>query len=139
MLKYFSVKIVSVVSTLAAASVFGAANIHAAPSDLDGSFGEGGIVIADIGGSRSTDTASALIIQQDGKLVIAGTGYIAEEGRGRFALVRHNADGELDNSFGTASIVITSVEGHGYGAAYALAVQPDDKFVVAGFAHTSGL
>lgn len=97
MLKYFSVKIVAVVSTLAAASVFGAVNIHAAPSDLDGSFGAGGIVIADIGGSRSTDTASALIIQQDGKLVTAGTGYIAEEGRCTSNL---NPRGRVFDSFG---------------------------------------
>src|SRR5262249_56229217 len=63
-----------------------------ADGTLDPSFGEGtGRVIGLSGG------ANALVQQSDGKLVAAG---VSSGGGGRFTLVRYNADGSPDPSFG---------------------------------------
>jgi uncharacterized delta-60 repeat protein len=86
---------------------------------LDASFGEDGRVTTDIGGG-----ASAVALQADGKIVVAGGG---------FDLVRYNADGTLDSTFGDGGKVTTefgaSWESEG---AYALAIQADGKIVAAG-------
>src|SRR3989442_4775701 len=71
---------------------------RANPGDLDPSFGTGGQVITPI--LSSYDGASALVLQPDGKLVAAGHAYNASNAT-TFALVRYNADGSLDGTFGT--------------------------------------
>ena len=97
----------------------------AAPGDLDPSFGTGGIVITSFGGA---DVASAVVIQPDGKLVVAGRTNIA--GNTVFALARYNANGGLDPTFGTGGLVTTD-----FGStdqAFAVALQGDGKIVTAG-------
>ncbi len=94
---------------------------------LDTSFGSGGIVITDIGGvswKGNYEPAYALAIQSDGKIVIAGS-----SNRG-FYTARYNTDGSLDTSFGGTGIIITDEST--YSIAYALAIQPDGKIVIAG-------
>ncbi len=46
---------------------------QAAPGDLDPSFGNGGKVVTHIGNSE--ESASAVVIQSDGKIVVDGTSY----------------------------------------------------------------
>ena len=97
----------------------------AAPGDLDPSFGTGGTVITSFGGS---DVASAVVIQPDGKLVVAGRTNIA--GNTVFALARYNPNGGLDPTFGTGGLVTTD-----FGStdqALAVALQADGKIVTAG-------
>jgi uncharacterized delta-60 repeat protein len=97
----------------------------AAPGDLDPSFGSGGTVITSFGG---TDVASAVVIQPDGKLVVAGRTNIA--GNTVFALARYNPNGSLDPAFGTGGLVTTD-----FGStdqALAVALQADGKIVTAG-------
>jgi uncharacterized delta-60 repeat protein len=94
---------------------------------LDGSFGRGGKVRTLLG---SNAVAYALAIQQDGKLVAAGVAY-SSGNRSNFALVRYNANGTLDRSFGRGGKVMTSMGGVGWGAS-ALAIQQDGKLVAAG-------
>jgi len=92
---------------------------------LDPSFGTNGVVTTDLGGS---DEARALAVQRDGKIVAAGMTGVG--GRTDFALARYNADGSLDGTFGDGGMVTT-----GFGAvdiARAIALQTDDKIVVAG-------
>jgi uncharacterized delta-60 repeat protein len=60
---------------------------------LDPTFGSGGVVTTSL--SRGIDTAYAVLIQPNGKLVEAGIA------NGPMALVRYNADGSLDSSFGS--------------------------------------
>ena len=91
---------------------------------LDRSFGRGGTVITPIG---SNADARALAIQQDGKLVAAGHSTSGRGFKAGFALVRYNANGTLDRSFGRGGRVTTPT-----GVAYALAIQQDGKLVVAG-------
>jgi uncharacterized delta-60 repeat protein len=97
----------------------------AVPGELDASFGSGGTVITSFGGA---DVASAVAIQPDGKLVVAGRTNIA--GNTIFALARYNANGGLDPAFGTAGLVTTD-----FGStdqAFAVALQGDGKIVTAG-------
>src|SRR5439155_1004806 len=101
----------------------------ASPGDLDPSFGTGGQVITPI--SSGYDAANALVVQPDGKLVAAGHAYNA--GNIVFALVRYNADGSLDTTFGTGGKVTTSIGGVD-DEAFALVLQPDGKLVAAGYA-----
>jgi uncharacterized delta-60 repeat protein len=91
---------------------------------LDNSFGNGGIVITSI--SQFHDWANAVTIQPDGKIVVAGQADIT--GTQRFAIVRYDSDGSLDNSFDGDGIVITP----GLFAAHMVTLQSDGKIVAAG-------
>jgi uncharacterized delta-60 repeat protein len=105
---------------------------------LDGSFGTGGKVTTDFGGTD--DIATALAVQGDGRLVAAGFVDIRPGVDSDFALARYKPDGTLDRSFGTAGRVTTDFAG-GLDQAFALAVQADGKLVAAGRAQitTTGL
>jgi uncharacterized delta-60 repeat protein len=105
---------------LVAAALPGAA--VAAPGALDPSFGTGGLVTTEFGGS---DSASAVAVEPDGRIVAAGT-----DGAGDFALARYNANGSLDTSFGSGGKVTTDFGGSD--AASAVAIQPDGRIVAAG-------
>lgn len=98
---------------------------------LDATFGSGGKVTTVFGGVE--DTASAVAIQADGKIVVAGTTDFDGNLHYRFALARYNTDGTLDSSFGSGGRVTTSLFGT-YNSGHAVAIQPDGKIVVAGFA-----
>ena len=94
----------------------------ALPGDLDTTFGDGGRVITDFGGTQSAIDSA---LQPDGKIVAVGTFS------GQFDVARYNPDGSLDSSFSGDGLVRT-----GFGAdegAQGVAIQPDGKIVVAGF------
>jgi uncharacterized delta-60 repeat protein len=96
---------------------------------LDASFGVGGKVTTDFG--ESSDLANALVLQPDGKLVVAGVaGGTGVSGFFDFALARYRPDGSLDASFGMGGKVTTDLGGGD--EAFALVLQPDGKLVVAG-------
>ena len=96
---------------------------------LDNSFGNGGKVLTPVGGNN--DFANALAMQPDGKLLAAGSS-VNGGNYDDFALVRYNADGSLDSSFGSGGKVVTSISVANYDFANALAIQPDGKLVAAG-------
>ena len=81
---------------------------------LDTSFGGDGVVVTDLGGRLggsepvdAADVAAAVSLAPGGKLVVAGwTGYV---GGADVAVVRYNADGSLDESFGQGGVVKTNV------------------------------
>jgi uncharacterized delta-60 repeat protein len=104
---------------------------------LDASFGSGGKVTTDFVGT-SDDLAAGVVVQPDGKTVVAGT---ADDFTGPtgpdFALVRYNADGSLDTSFGTGGKVFTDFGGS-EDFAFGLVLQPDGKIVVAGVSSPTG-
>jgi uncharacterized delta-60 repeat protein len=96
---------------------------------LDPTFGGDGRVTTDLG---SEDEAWDVVVQADGKIVVAGVSLVIDGLAGDFAVVRYNPDGSLDGSFGTGGVVLTELAGWGF----ALALQDDGKIVVAG---TAGL
>jgi uncharacterized delta-60 repeat protein len=98
---------------------------------LDATFGTGGKVTTPDFGHGFT-AAQAVALQQDGKIVAAGT---AGNGVGGidFALVRYEHSGSLDPTFGTGGKVTTNFGGGSAAdSVFALALQPDSKVVAAG-------
>jgi uncharacterized delta-60 repeat protein len=97
---------------------------------LDSGFGVSGLVITSIGGS---DTANAVLIQQDGKIVAVGSSNAGSD----FALARYNSDGSLDAGFGVGGLVTTDLSG-GSDTAYGAALQADGKIIAVGQASVGG-
>lgn len=106
--------------------------IHAAPGDLDPTFGTGGKVTTAIG--SLDDSAYSVAVQSDGKIVTAG--MARNGGRSDIAVVRYNADGSLDTAFGSTGKVTVSLSS-GDDVALSLALQADGKIIVAGYATNS--
>jgi uncharacterized delta-60 repeat protein len=96
---------------------------------LDRAFGANGIVTTDFGtGERpSLDRASALAIQPDGKIVVAGTARIVDTA---FAVVRYEPNGSPDKGFGVEGKASVTVGPDAQ--VHALVVQPDGGPVLAG-------
>jgi uncharacterized delta-60 repeat protein len=100
---------------------------------LDPTFNATGKVLTDFSSGR--DSAYALAIQSDGKIVAAGTAEDASVTSSDFALARYNPDGTLDPTFNGTGKVLTDFSGSGhFDVAFALAIQSDGKIVVAGTA-----
>jgi len=90
---------------------------------IDTGFGVNGHATAAFPGSQG-ERATALTIQSDGKIVVAGsTGS-------DFAVVRFASDGSLDTTFGTGGLASSDLGGQDRG--FAVVLQSDGKIVVAG-------
>jgi uncharacterized delta-60 repeat protein len=99
---------------------------------LDTGFGNSGIVTISIENGSINDSANALGIQSNGMIVVAGYSYSGS--KYFISLVRYQADGILDTTFGNSGIVTTSI---GSGSiiddrAHALVIQSSDGILVAG-------
>ena len=100
---------------------------------LDNTFGNGGVVATNFG--DSTAAAHALVLQADGKIVVAGvSGAGPYSELNDFALARYNSDGSLDQSFGNGGKLKTHFPGitNTGSRATAAILQPDGKLVLAG-------
>lgn len=95
--------------------------------DLDASFGINGIVTTNIG--NGDDQARAVVVQADGKIIVAGSA--TNNGNFDVAIVRYLSNGDLDNSFGANGKVVRNVAG-GHDVGFAAALQSDGKILVAG-------
>jgi uncharacterized delta-60 repeat protein len=100
-----------------------------ADGSLDASFGNNGRVTTDFPGLAAV--ISAVVIQPDGKIVVAGGAFPLFTFLGDFKVARYNPDGSLDGSFGSGGIVTTILPGDG-SYAFALALQSDGKIIAAG-------
>jgi uncharacterized delta-60 repeat protein len=98
---------------------------------LDSGFGSGGSVLTPVGAGA---LASSLLIDPDGRLVVAGSA--AEGTTVTFAVARYGASGALDGSFGTGGVTLIQPGATSLGNS--LARQPDGRLVVAGEVVTSG-
>ncbi len=102
---------------------------------LDQSFGAGGIVDTNVGDSAYRDSAAAVVVLGDGKIVVAGTSGFDYPSYTPvsmdFAVVRYLPDGQRDPTFGSEGIVVTP--GPKAEVALGLAPAPDGKIVVAGY------
>jgi uncharacterized delta-60 repeat protein len=68
-------------------------------------------------------------IDGEDKITVAGVAYTTNR-MGDFAVGRYNADGTLNNSFGTNAKVVTYIQGPSTGKS--IAIQADNKVLVAG-------
>src|SRR5215468_3152090 len=78
---------------------------------LDKTFGIGGKVQTDFPGLAAV--ASSVVVQPDGKIVVAGGAFPLFTFAGDFKVARLNANGSLDMGFGDHGIVTTSFPGQG--------------------------
>lgn len=103
---------------------------YTADGALDGGFGSGGILDINAGASANASSeAHALLIQPDGKLLVAG--YASGTSNSDLLVMRLHADGTFDTTFGTNGIARTPI-GNGEDIANAMVLQPDGRIVVAG-------
>ena len=108
----------------------------------DPSFGVNGRVITPIPGIEAQEV-TAMVIQDDGKIVVGGSGIRYGVGpcvwTGDFILARYNTDGSLDSAFGNNGIVLTNftwfnqTEGNSTDNLTCLALQPDGKILAGGY------
>ena len=92
---------------------------------LDTTFSTDGHLTTDIG-SSTEDTAYAVAIDADGKIIAAGTSG------DDFAVVRYTTAGALDTTFSTDGKLTTDIASSSKDAAHEVFVQTDGKIVVAG-------
>ncbi|MGE0636833.1 MAG: T9SS type A sorting domain-containing protein [Bacteroidia bacterium] len=97
---------------------------------LDSTFGNGGIVITNMGTIR--DAGLSVMLQTDGKIV--GVGYSDNGNSWKFSMVRYNTDGSIDSTFGTNGKVLAN-----NGGAEAATLQPDQKILLSGSTGSSPL
>ena len=101
---------------------------------LDKSFGQNGeINTAIIGGDSTWDKGYAVVMQSDGKIVVAGSSN--DSSKTAFALARFNSDGTVDKTFGTNGTVRNYIAGADSfdDEAHSVAIQSDGKIVAAGW------
>ncbi|HEY1717675.1 MAG TPA: delta-60 repeat domain-containing protein [Verrucomicrobiae bacterium] len=120
----------NIISTNVGSADFGVARLNADGS-LDSTFGTGGKASTDF--ARLFDSANAVILQPDGKILVAGvenfsvTNFNTEN----FAVARYLTNGLLDTTFGTNGLMNI-----GYGnrdcVAYGIALQSSGKIIVGG-------
>jgi uncharacterized delta-60 repeat protein len=91
---------------------------------LDTTFGKKGEVVTDLGGTVTF--LDSMVVDSSGRILVAGyTGAGA-------ALVRYNANGSLDTSFGSGGELLTSIPIQNSVKGDGLALQTDGKIVLAG-------
>jgi uncharacterized delta-60 repeat protein len=116
-----------VVSGTADFSVFAVARLNKDGS-LDNSFGSDGETTINFG-PGGVDFTCSMVIQPDGKILVAGTTFSTPTAD--FAVARLNKDGSLDTGFGTAGLTTTDFAG-GQETLTSLVLLPDGKILAAG-------
>ncbi len=102
--------------------------------NLDTGFGSGGKVTTTVGSSSSFAHAIGIqkIAPNAGKIILAGYATFSSQD---FALTRYNSSGSLDTTFGSSGVASINFEGN-IDKAFSLAIQGDDKVVIAGTNYT---
>jgi uncharacterized delta-60 repeat protein len=102
---------------------------------IDHSFGNDGRFAGGFGSGNGA--LYGLALQADGKLLAAGSIYYTSSANSVFAIGRYNSNGILDTTFGDNGFVFTDFTG-ALDEAFALTIQPNGKFVAAGYAAEPG-
>ncbi len=143
--------VVGTASSIRHSSEFALARLNA-DGTLDSSFGSNGTVLTSFASPSSNfrvdATAAAVALQPNGKIVVAGSATFTWENGPPppgvalytdFAVARYDANGHLDNGFGTGGEVLTAfsptVPGHPPDQASGVVIQNDGKIVVVGTAY----
>jgi uncharacterized delta-60 repeat protein len=103
--------------------------LNSADGTPDLNFGTGGITRTPIG--TGEDIANAIVLQPNGRIVLAGSTYAAD-GHRDFALARYTTGGVLDPDFSGGKV--TTPVGPSDDYAYALLLMPWGRLVAAGSA-----
>jgi uncharacterized delta-60 repeat protein len=103
----------------------------------DPSFGNGGYVETN-SASSPLSAATAVALQADGKIVVAGTSIEPDTGGSEFAVARYNPHGSLDASFGSGGITTTVIPAPDTGENFPYGVRPDALAILPGGAILAG-
>src|SRR5262245_984517 len=102
----------------------------ASPGDLDTSFSGDGKETISFGG---IDTANVVLIQPNGRIVVAGSTAKETTAPSRFCVARLRSNGVLDTTFGSGGKRVIGLGGDGLGeSVFGAALQSDGKIVLAG-------
>jgi uncharacterized delta-60 repeat protein len=107
---------------------------------LDTSFDTDGKASIAVGGSGGTPSAEAVVVQADGKVIVAGKAWddSGSDNQYRFHLARFTASGAADTSFSSDGIVLTVFMSGAYEHAFDLGLMGDGRIVAVGHTGTSG-
>jgi len=98
----------------------------------DTGFGTGGAATSSFNNNASGDVAVGVVVQTDGKIVIAASDAFADNGNLGFLLARFNTNGSPDTTFGNGGTVVTSPFNQFLFSPTVIVLQPDGMIVVAG-------
>src|SRR3954452_9360060 len=118
--------------TMAAAVV---SHAQTTAGNLDPTFGTGGITRTDFAGN--IDQANAIAVQPNGQIIAAGSSFSNSKTVEDFIVARYNENGSLDKHFGKNGKITTDFF-RNVDSISAIAIQPDGRIIVAGFAHLPG-
>ena len=125
-------RFINQVAGLAVVIILTTSFISAASSQIDQTFGTNGRMVWNNYPGAINGGVRDIAIQPDGKIITAGTGNSRS-----FVVFRYNANGTIDNTFGTGGFVIPVF---GY-VAYcnAVVLQSDGKIIAAGYSYNGEL
>ncbi len=107
--------------------------VQANPGDLDTDFGTDGVMITDVNNGND-DGIEVIVIQDDGKIVVAG--YSTNGSDSDFSLARYDESGDLDPDFGDNGIVMVDMGSSIYEKITGMGIQSNGKIVAAGHSST---
>lgn len=120
-------KVVLAGSSTAGAQLNAAVARFTTDGSLDATFDSDGLRLVSL--DPGSDEATAILVQPDGRIVVAGTNDVV------FLAARLLGDGALDATFdgdGVASIPFVSAQGQAFASARSATLQDDGKIVLAG-------
>ncbi|NOY39354.1 MAG: hypothetical protein GXO95_03780 [Nitrospirae bacterium] len=100
---------------------------------LDTTFGTNGVVTYDSG--YGYDYGESVTVDSNGKILVAGTSYNGDDSD--MTVLRINADGSPDTSFGTNGVVTYDSGDHDYG--YSVTVDSNGEILVTGYISNGGV
>jgi len=109
---------------------------HLPNGTIDTSFGTNGGVFVDIKGTNRFDQANVVVIQPDGKILVAGSaGLATDNSTAHFGFIRLNTNGTLDTTFGTGgktSFAVGNNSSTPNNRVFDMKLQSDGKIVAVG-------
>jgi uncharacterized delta-60 repeat protein len=112
-----------------------AATANAASSDLDPTFGSGGIVKTGLG--FGGDSANGVVVQPDGKVVAVGRSQTDDFSDDQFIFSRYLDNGALDPTFGLGGQAFVEYSSDEF-QPLDIALQPDGKILATGYRESGG-
>jgi uncharacterized delta-60 repeat protein len=112
-----------------------------ADGTLDNTFGTNGMTTVDIIGTNVADEIYSMLVQPDGKIVLAGLGVNQAAGsKSESAIVRLNSDGSVDNTFGGGDGIFThDVSGsNASDGINKIILMPDGRYLCGGWSLEAG-
>ncbi len=108
---------------------------YTASGVLDTTFGTGGKVLTNVGGTFFGNIANAtsLAIQSDGSIVAAGYANSANSNNYHFAVVRYTSSGALDSSFGAGTGEVLTTIGSGDAIGSDVAIDANGGIIIGGY------